>query len=247
MFDSISYWITYNTLGLIGVALYIGSYAGLQLRLVKGAGYCHTIMNGLAALLVLISLTKDYNLSSVLIQLSWILISGYGLYRLMSEPSEILFNEEEANMKHHMMQSMPASSARILMDAGTWKHVKTGAILSRENTPNEFLSFIAEGSADIIRDNQIIARVDSGTVIGEMTYHDQSPATATVVTTMRSRVFCIPTDKLRKLLKQNVEVRADLEQSLAHQLRHKLRKMSESTDQPSPAIRNPSYHWSNPA
>ena len=74
-----------NLLALVGVAgfvFYMLAYALLQLGKISGQGYCYVILNMLAAILVLISLIHQFNLASLLIQLSWIMISLIGLARI---------------------------------------------------------------------------------------------------------------------------------------------------------------------
>ena len=68
--------------GVAGFVFYMLSYGLLQIGRISGQGYCYPLMNMAAASLVLISLTHQFNLASVLIQLSWIVISLIGLCRL---------------------------------------------------------------------------------------------------------------------------------------------------------------------
>ena len=69
--------------GFMGVALYLGSYAALQLQLLDCNGIKYPFLNFLAASCVLISLSESFNMSSALIQISWIAISSYGIARLL--------------------------------------------------------------------------------------------------------------------------------------------------------------------
>jgi hypothetical protein len=57
----------YNAIGIAGVALYLGSYAALQVGLLRGQSYAYASINLAAASCVLISLTQNFNLSSALI------------------------------------------------------------------------------------------------------------------------------------------------------------------------------------
>lgn len=68
--------------GLTGVALYLAAYALLQKGLLRQDDASYFWLNLLAASMVLISLTSEFNLASALIQLSWILISLCGLHRV---------------------------------------------------------------------------------------------------------------------------------------------------------------------
>jgi|GEM_PF-872141 len=70
--------------GLAGVILYLLAYSLLQGGQLRVDEYTYSAMNLLAAAMVLVSLTSDFNLASVLIQISWIFVSLAGLRRLRS-------------------------------------------------------------------------------------------------------------------------------------------------------------------
>ena len=74
--------------GLLGVALYLGSYAALQFELIDCKGFIYPVFNFAAASCVLISLFESFNMSSAIIQISWITISLYGIARLALTQSE---------------------------------------------------------------------------------------------------------------------------------------------------------------
>lgn len=73
----------FDVVGLFGVLFYIGSYGALQLGRINGHSLLYSGLNATAAILVLISLYKDFNLASVLIQITWISVSLAGATRLM--------------------------------------------------------------------------------------------------------------------------------------------------------------------
>ena len=66
----------YRVIGIAGFVAYVANYAALSFRLVSGDSIVYFAGNTLAATLVLISLTTDFNMASVLIQVFWI---GIGL------------------------------------------------------------------------------------------------------------------------------------------------------------------------
>ena len=72
----------YQIMGVLGFILYMMSYFLLQIGKLRGSSNGYILMNLSAASLVLISLTQHFNLASALIQISWILISFIGLFRL---------------------------------------------------------------------------------------------------------------------------------------------------------------------
>lgn len=72
----------FEILGLAGVVFYLGSYAALQLDVIDGKGFAYPALNFLAASCVLFSLFENFNMPSLLIQVSWIAISLYGISKL---------------------------------------------------------------------------------------------------------------------------------------------------------------------
>ena len=58
----------WDGVGALGVVLYIGSYAAMQLGFVRGQSYIYAIINAAAAACVLMSLSDQFNLSAAAIQ-----------------------------------------------------------------------------------------------------------------------------------------------------------------------------------
>jgi len=67
-----------NVVGLVGVALVVITYLLLQLGRVRVEQLRYSLLNAIASLLVLVSLMAHWNLSSVVIEGFWLLISLYG-------------------------------------------------------------------------------------------------------------------------------------------------------------------------
>ena len=65
-------------IGIFGAGVYLGSYALLQLGMLKGDSYTYSVLNILAPSCVMISLLTAFNMSSAIIQTSWIIISIVG-------------------------------------------------------------------------------------------------------------------------------------------------------------------------
>lgn len=70
-----------QAIGVIGFLFYIGGFAALQFGMIDGNGVAFTSINILGASFVLLSLITAFNLASLLIQVSWIMIGGVGIYR----------------------------------------------------------------------------------------------------------------------------------------------------------------------
>lgn len=70
-----------QTVGVAGFLVYIAAFASVQFGSLDGNSAGYAASNVLAATLVAISLFAEFNLSSALIQGSWILIGLCGLAR----------------------------------------------------------------------------------------------------------------------------------------------------------------------
>ncbi|MCP4392928.1 MAG: cyclic nucleotide-binding protein [Alphaproteobacteria bacterium] len=73
----------YDSVGIAGVVVLLVSYFLLQINKLTVDGILYSLLNILAAVLVLYSLIYDFNLPSFLIQISWILISFVGIFRTL--------------------------------------------------------------------------------------------------------------------------------------------------------------------
>lgn len=69
--------------GLLGVLLILAAYAGAQLRRLDPLKAPALVMNLTGALLILVSLANDWNLSAAVMEAAWALVALYGLSRLI--------------------------------------------------------------------------------------------------------------------------------------------------------------------
>ena len=74
----------------------------------------------LAATLVLVSLVKAFNLSSAIIQASWITISAVGITRYYILKHFARFSEEESAFLVKALPDLDSVKARKLLDLGEW-------------------------------------------------------------------------------------------------------------------------------
>ena len=76
----------YDLAGNIGVVLMVLGYLLLQAEKIRSSDLSYSLMNGVGALLVLISLLYRFNLSAFLVEAFWLLISVYGLIKFAGRP-----------------------------------------------------------------------------------------------------------------------------------------------------------------
>lgn len=71
-------WI-YDIIGTIGAALIVLAYFIMQRRIIAGNSFLFNFCNGSGAAMILLSLTRSFNLSVFLMESAVILISLYGM------------------------------------------------------------------------------------------------------------------------------------------------------------------------
>ncbi|MEM7426014.1 MAG: cyclic nucleotide-binding domain-containing protein [Pseudomonadota bacterium] len=209
-------------IGLLGVAFYIGSYAALQTGFIRGHGYTYAILNLLGASCVLVSLINAFNLSSLLIQGAWILISIVGIIRMYLLYRRLRFTDYELKMLAAALPSLPKEQARAFLDLGFWVNGDAGTVLTEEQKPISHLVYLADGEAAVWSAGTQVAVLKPESFIGEITYMTGAPANGTVKLTQPAFYFAVEAEKLRKFMRSNAEIAAAFEMSVAGQLRNKL-------------------------
>lgn len=67
--------------GFVGVVLIVIAYLLLQLDKLPSSSPAYSLLNAIGALLVMVSLVFDFNLSAFLMEAFWFLISLFGFFR----------------------------------------------------------------------------------------------------------------------------------------------------------------------
>lgn len=78
--------ITYSVhdlFGNIGVVLILGSYLWIQAGRTTVDDLSYSVVNGVGATLILVSLLKDFNLSAFIVEAAWIAVSVFGAIRIL--------------------------------------------------------------------------------------------------------------------------------------------------------------------
>lgn len=212
----------YGMIGILGVGFYLGSYALLQFGILKGAGFTYTILNLIAASCVAISLLDAFNLSSLVIQMSWITISLVGLTRIYLFRYMHRFSLEDRKFGDAVVPTLDDQELRQLLKVGRWETLPAGTTLTEQGQPIEALVYIASGGADVERGGRVMARMRHARFIGEITCMTGVGATATTRLIRDSRVLRIPVAEFRHLMRRRPVIREHLEFAFAHDMRRKL-------------------------
>lgn len=70
-----------DLLGNIGVVGLVFTYLMLQLNKLSSDGLAYSLLNAISAGLIVVSLLVNFNLSALLVEVFWVLISCLGIYR----------------------------------------------------------------------------------------------------------------------------------------------------------------------
>lgn len=70
-----------DIIGLVGVGLILLTYGALTLEKMDPKGWHYSAGNGIGALLILVSLYYSFNLASFVIEIAWLAISAFGLWK----------------------------------------------------------------------------------------------------------------------------------------------------------------------
>ena len=69
----------YDIVGMLGVAIIILTYILLQIERVRSGQLIYSLLNGIGAALILVSLYFDFNFPSFVVEFFWLLISLFGI------------------------------------------------------------------------------------------------------------------------------------------------------------------------
>lgn len=75
----------YQVIGFIGMLFIIWAYFLLQIEKYTITSFSYQILNLIGAILLLISLFVHFNLGSFIIEVFWIMITLYGIYKNYKE------------------------------------------------------------------------------------------------------------------------------------------------------------------
>jgi len=73
----------YDVIGTLGVGVIVVTYFLLQIDKISSQQFIYSLLNGVGAALILISLYYDFNLPSVIVEAFWLVISVFGILKYL--------------------------------------------------------------------------------------------------------------------------------------------------------------------
>lgn len=74
----------HDVVGTAGAAIILVSYFLLQLQRISSRALGYSVLNGVGAFLILVSLSIEFNLSAFVVEAFWLLISIIGIVRCLT-------------------------------------------------------------------------------------------------------------------------------------------------------------------
>lgn len=137
-----------------------------------------------------------------------------------------------------LMDSMSDEQGRRLLSYGDERQLDRGAVLLERARPVDAIFIVQSGQFGVHATehrDEPLAVLGAGEVIGEMSFLDREPASASVVATEPSRVLALPQDRLRSFLAEEPVLAAEFARRLGilqvRRLRSTLRRVERSVDE----------------
>lgn len=135
----------YTAIGLGGVGFYVASYGLVQVGRMDGNGAPYSAMNVIAAAMVFVSLLQDFNLASMVTQITWIAIGVGGLL-----------------LRFHR-------NRRGAVDGAETTHATDGTVSDPDPAVDVVVPFPQNGASSVQGNNATIVRVRPVAASGNVT------------------------------------------------------------------------------
>jgi CRP-like cAMP-binding protein len=116
-----------------------------------------------------------------------------------------------------------------LVENGAQSHVETGSILIHEGVPIDSLYILLDGQLEVSigRERRKVATLLSGEIVGEISFVDPRPPSATVRASTGAHVLRVPRDRLHKKLGDDAPFAARFYLALASCMATRLRNTTD--------------------
>jgi hypothetical protein len=141
---------------------------------------------------------------------------------LTRERLRVRFSDQERLLHGGLFRELSSVDFNRLLRAGEWRDVAEGTVLARENAPIGDVSVIVAGAAKVEVEGKLVALLQPGAFIGEMSFLTKSNASADVTTATPSRLFSISKPHLEALFQSNAGIKTAIHHLIGQDLVRKL-------------------------
>jgi CRP/FNR family transcriptional regulator, cyclic AMP receptor protein len=110
-----------------------------------------------------------------------------------------------------------------IVATGARESIRRGQVLVRQGEPIESLYLILSGQFAVTTGDRVVNRIGQGELVGEISFLDSRPPTATVTAIEDSTVLSLPSSRLRSKLRTDTGFASRFYLALGVMLSHRLR------------------------
>jgi len=181
------------------------------------------LMAALVILLAVVGLAPA-SLMLVLSMALVVLVNGWRIALAVWETARVAFSEDERALHQAVFSHCSPVDFMRLLKLGEWRSAAPGTAIAIEGRPLDELIVVARGEVTIEKGGVPIARAAHGAFIGEMSYLQGGPASATVRAAVPTRYLAWPRSGLGKLLRRSPSLNLALKTVVSLDLAKKLTK-----------------------
>ena len=152
----------------------------------------------------------------------FILINLQQIYRLRAEGQQLKRMADAQLLRQGVLSSLKPAQLARLVTVGDWRSLEAGWVITTQGELVTELVLICEGQALVEVNGVQVARLSSGTFVGEMALVSGHLASATVRVSATLRACFFDLEKLRQFLFADESVAIALHQVLGRDLVQKL-------------------------
>lgn len=162
-------------------------------------------------------------------ELALVVVNGFMLVYLAWSNSRIRFDQREQFLYDHEFSDLTRVEFNQLLKISEWHLESTGYVYTVGGRVLEDIFYLISGRAEAALPDGNTAVVQEGSVIGEVSYRLQCPASATVTAVDSCMCLRWNQEQLRALCKKNANIKHSVDTVLSS---HMARKLSDTLKQP---------------
>jgi hypothetical protein len=149
-------------------------------------------------------------------------INAFRIITTLNERRSVKLDDVSAELREVSFPEFTPVEFAKLIRAGEWRTASSGEILTREGKPINDLMVVQNGTLSVSVGDREVARLKDGAIVGEMSFINQGPASATVTATEPTRYIAWPHAALRALLMRNPSMLSAMRLAFSAELSRKL-------------------------
>lgn len=138
----------------------------------------------------------------------------------------VRIDEEERLLHGGLFSELPLPDFHRLLRLGRWRDVPEDTRLAVQDQPVADVMVLISGAARVEVDGKLVALLQPGNFVGEMSFLTKGNAMADVTTVGPTRLFCVEKEKLQSLFQGSAEINTAFHRIVGQDLVRKLMSAS---------------------